>query len=220
MDPKVTTGEALVQLADELRVDLLFVGSYGRKGAKSGVGSTATLALRDSACSACLVRCEPNARPRDSPSTWCVAVDGGKSGMMAFAAVLKEHAVPGRDKIHVLCADFEQSSAKALEPYRQVLEQDGRFQHECCFAAMPNPELDNPGSVPEELLTRAERAGADFLVLGISGSTKLGSVCQDILALRSKTSVLMHKNDQEAAMKRSASIHHSKQQAKIITSLG
>lgn len=68
-------------LADELQVDVLFVGAYGRKGQKSILGSTASGALRNSACSVCLVR-RPPQKPISTPTTWCVAVDGGRASLM------------------------------------------------------------------------------------------------------------------------------------------
>ena len=47
-----------------------------------------------------------------------------------------------------------------------------------------NPPVPNPAllAVPESLVSRAERAQADYLVMGVSGPVKLGSVCDSVLA--------------------------------------
>lgn len=84
--PGITTAEALVQLADKCALDLLFMGTHGRKGPKSALGSTANAAMRQSACSVCLAQ-RPTSHDVASKRKWVVAVDGGRASLMGEAWV-------------------------------------------------------------------------------------------------------------------------------------
>ena len=74
------------------------------------------------------------------------------------------------------------NSGKRLRVGRRLFAWVRHFRHNATSPRRHPPTLFTPTpAVPESIVTRAERANADFLVLGIAGLTKLGSVCEDIL---------------------------------------
>lgn len=80
------TAESLLQLADECALDILFMGAHGRKGFKAALGSTAAAAMRQAACSVCVVE-HPEPHDMLSKRKWVVAVDGGRASMMGELSI-------------------------------------------------------------------------------------------------------------------------------------
>ncbi|CAG9460265.1 unnamed protein product [Pedinophyceae sp. YPF-701] len=195
-----TTTGILSALAEELELDLLVVGAFGRKGEKVEVlGSVADGALRKSNCTVVVVR--TTSYDLENSSAWTLAVDESKTSVHAFAAIVGRFAKKG-DKITVMHASFNRDGGKVLAPFQHCLEHEfkGEYEADTEFCSMP---YAGQNSVSAALMKFATDKQTDFLVMGISGwgKEKLGSVSEDVLMLSRVTAIAI-KDPYEVRAKR------------------
>lgn len=94
--------EELCRLANDTHVDLLVVGTHGRKGPKEKqtiLGSTTDFSLRNVHSHTVIVKARPPVPPAESSALFVVAVDGSGAASAAFDLV----ATAARDGDRVTC---------------------------------------------------------------------------------------------------------------------
>lgn len=190
---------ALVQFAEKTDVDLVAMGTHGRRGVKRVFfGSTAEEVLRTAPCPVLTTRTEDEAEEgRHSPASverLVVPVDFSKAsrGALQYAARLSEVYEAPLALVHVVNLpalpaayeiDFTDTDARAVEERaRDHLQEWGRFPEvESQIQALvvesgdPASTILDIASEPEDLIVMATR--------GLSGlkRTMLGSVAENVL---------------------------------------
>ncbi|GFH07350.1 uncharacterized protein HaLaN_02137, partial [Haematococcus lacustris] len=88
-DEGMSTCQTLTKMADRLAVDLLVLGSFGRKGEKLDMlGSVSDFSLRESAASLCIVR--STSSNFDRQAKFLFATDGSRAAALAFVMLVSK----------------------------------------------------------------------------------------------------------------------------------
>lgn len=205
------TSKILLELAQEHDVDILFIGTFGRKGTAgrieergglqriTSMGSTATTALREAPCNICLTSTKGGVEKAtqaviSAPTKWCLATDMGASSTSALFSLVTNVATEG-DAVHTIAADFDDKSADAVKQVGEFLKTQTKVKGSVEFVQMPCQKLSDATSVPEALVFFAEENKTDFLVVGVVGSKPLGSVMSDVVKDIGKLNILLYKSD-------------------------
>ncbi|GLC75209.1 hypothetical protein PLESTF_001607100 [Pleodorina starrii] len=207
-----STCECLTRLADKRSVELLVLGSWGRKGEKLDVlGTVSDFSLRQSHCSICIVRSTgssigglaggsgggaggPAGSISARPAKYLFATDGSHAAHLAFCYLVTYLYRPS-DSIHVVMVTTTDGTeeARTVEQYRDFMTKNklhGLAAVKC---------IDRLSTtVPEGIVEAVSQYGCDVLVVGISGygRKKLGSVSTDISHRASCTTIII-KDSQE-----------------------
>lgn len=190
------TCPALVRLAQELDLDLMCIGSYGRKGEKAAdvLGHVADGALRETSCSICVIKSSSFTLLKNM--TYVFATDNGRASQLAFCFLIGL-ANPG-DTVHVVMSHTDAKQQAVLQAYKDILVErklngDVHFLFDSVSA----------GGVADKLMAESERLEADMLVMGVANykTKKLGSVSEEVVR-HSRVSVLLVKDPMEAKERR------------------
>ncbi|KXZ53495.1 hypothetical protein GPECTOR_7g945 [Gonium pectorale] len=208
-----STCECLTRLADRHAVDLLVLGSWGRKGEKIDMlGSVSSFSLRQAHASIAIVRSTGSAgllggggggggvglmghvggdgvhvAPR--PARYLFATDGSHAAHLAFCFLVNYLMRPA-DRVTVVTVTGTDgaSEAKLLSGYSDYMRKHkvtGDVSVKCI------DRLSN--TVPEGIVEAVADHGCDVLAVGISGygRKKLGSVSTDISTRASCTTIII-----------------------------
>ena len=191
--------EAVVELAEELQVDFLYMGAFGAdsSGILNILGSTAEWCL--TACTASLVLVKSTAFELEDQRTFVIPVDSSDASAAAFAFVQQKLMKP-RDILHVVTISRGKGTGGLgiLGKYKDKM------------SAMPLDEasrttsLDSQGeNVAETIAAHCKQVQADFCVIGISGfmKEKLGSV-SDTVVRQARCTVMVVKDPREVSIQR------------------
>lgn len=184
----LTTCMSVTNLANKSNMDMLFVGSFGRKGEKLDMlGSVADASLRESHSSNCIVR--STGAKIELQATFMVAVDGSHASMIAFCMVASWLRRP-RDIINVVMVTGSDGVSE-----HTVIEEYSKFMtaHKIPGKAMVKTIDRMSSTVPEGILDAITETESNVLVLGISGygKKKLGSVSEDTVMQASCTTFII-----------------------------
>ncbi|GLI69710.1 hypothetical protein VaNZ11_014217 [Volvox africanus] len=201
-----STCECLTRLADKRSVELLVMGSWGRKGEKLDVlGTVSDFSLRQSHCSICIVRSTgssiggmagggggagtPAGAVSARPAKYLFATDGSHAAHLAFCFLVNYLYRPS-DAIHVVMVTTTDGTeeAKTVEQYRDYM-----VKHKINGGAYVKCIDLLSVTVPEGIVDSVPQYGCDVLVVGISGygRKKLGSVSSDISNRASCTTIII-----------------------------
>lgn len=188
-----STCESLTRLADKSSLDLLVIGSWGRKGEKLDVlGGVADFSLRQSHCSVCIVRSTGPGWGR--ALKYLFATDGSHAAHLAFCT-LTGYLMRPTDSVHVVMVTSKDGTEeqRVVEPYRQYMAQhkiSGEVSVKCIGRGST--------TLPEGIISAVDELGCGALCLGISGygKKKLGSVSEEISA-RAHCTTLIIKDHKE-----------------------
>ncbi|KAJ9509858.1 hypothetical protein QJQ45_011548 [Haematococcus lacustris] len=208
-DEGMSTCQTLTKMADRLAVDLLVLGSFGRKGEKLDMlGSVSDFSLRESAASLCIVR--STSSNFDRQAKFLFATDGSRAAALAFVMLVSKIR-RAMDIVAVTMVSTTDGVVEAgyLEHYKASKSSPPGHQATCphqqqeAFMA----KYSVPGkcfvrcidrlqqTVPEGILEAVRESGSDILAMGISGygRKKLGSVSEEI-SIRAPCTTLIIKD--------------------------
>eukprot|EP00877_Chromochloris_zofingiensis_P000888 jgi/Chrzof1/107/Cz01g03220.t1 len=173
--PGQSTCEALTALAEANKVDLLVLGSFGRKGEKLDMlGTVSDYSLRESHCSVCVVRSTTPSVADGDGRCYLFCTDGSRASALAFC-VLTHQIVKPQDKVLVVSAAAT-LSPDFFKPYEDLMK-TAKVSGQCV-----NHKLGPNDTVAGALLQLAKLKEVTSIVVGISGygKDKLGSVSEEI----------------------------------------
>ncbi|EFJ42884.1 hypothetical protein VOLCADRAFT_107074 [Volvox carteri f. nagariensis] len=202
-----STCECLTRLADKRGVELLIMGSWGRKGEKLDVlGTVSDFSLRQSHCSICIVRSTgssiggmaggsgggagvPAGIVSARPAKYLFATDGSHAAHLAFCFLVTYLYRP-TDSIYVVMVTSSDGTeeAKTVDMYKDYMS-----KHKINGAGYVKCIDRMTMTVPEGIVEAVTQYGCDVLVVGISGygRKKLGSVSTDISNRASCTTIIV-----------------------------
>uniref|UniRef100_A0A7S0QZT8 UspA domain-containing protein n=1 Tax=Chlamydomonas leiostraca TaxID=1034604 RepID=A0A7S0QZT8_9CHLO len=183
-----STCAALTTMADKAGVDLLVLGSFGRKGEKLDMlGTVSDFTLRQSHASLCIVR--STGSKFDKQARFCFATDGSHAAHLAFVVLINLLRRP-LDIVHVVMVSSTDGvlEQKCVEQYKQYMEAKG-VTGTTTVKCIDRLKM----SIPEGVLEAVADTDSDVLVMGISGygKKKLGSVSEDISVRASCTTIII-----------------------------
>lgn len=170
-----STCEALTKLAALQHVDMLVVGSFGRKGDKLDMlGSVADYSLRESHCSICIVR--STAQAIQGPATHMLATDGSRAAALAFCVLIHQLRRPEDVILVTHVVDGADNNPDILAPYQELMTKH-KVKGECYIHRKGRDD-----TVATGLLQAAAARQVDSIVLGTADyrNKRLGSVSQDV----------------------------------------
>ncbi|DBA85324.1 hypothetical protein WJX79_008291 [Trebouxia sp. C0005] len=192
-----STCEALIELTEELQVDILVVGSFGRKGERIDMlGTVSDFSLRAGNSDVCIVKSSSYAL--QNSVTWLFSTDDSHCAKAAFAALLYQILKPG-DKLHVVWVtteggDFDNADLQSYKDAMKAAKVEGT-----CF--LSGTKAGEP--IADGILAVANKMDVDILVMGIAGygAAKLGSVSAEC-CLKARCTTLVIKDPYEVKEKR------------------
>lgn len=183
-----STCSALTNMADKAGIDMLVLGSFGRKGEKLDMlGTVSDFTLRTSHASLCIVRSTGSKFGKQA--RFCFATDGSRAAHLAFVVLVNMLRRP-LDIVNVVMVSTTDGvlERKCVEQYKLYMEKNGVTGTTAvrCIDRMTM-------SIPEGILDAVHDTDSDVLVMGISGygKKKLGSVSEDISVRASCTTIII-----------------------------
>lgn len=183
-----STCEALTSVADKLHADLLFLGSFGRKGEKLDMlGTVSDHSLRHCNASVCIVR--STGSKFDAQCKFLFATDGSHAAAFAFCMLVKMLKRP-MDTVDVVYVTTKDGTAEqaTIDHYKEFMAENG-------VVGQAHVKTIDPLSmtVPQGVLDAVKEMDSDVLVMGISGygKKKLGSVSEPISVQASCTTIII-----------------------------
>ena len=170
-----TTLASLTTLAEKKKVDILVMGSHGRKGEKAEMlGTVSEGALRSSHASICIVRSN-STKITGSSCRYTFASDGSHASGIAFSVLVNYLALP-TDSINVVIVTAHENGheQQVASHYAAVLKEANLPGSAVVKRISPSTKIH------QGILEFAQEQTTDILVVGVSGygQKKLGSVSE------------------------------------------
>jgi nucleotide-binding universal stress UspA family protein len=171
-----STLQSLTTVAERQRIDILVLGSYGRKGEKlEMLGTTSDGALRSSHASICIVR--STSTKIGNACRYTFASDGSHASGIAFSVLVHFLALPS-DIINVVIVTTHDGGhdQEVADHYASVLK-EANLAGSAVIKRLPATKPIHSG-----ILDYVNEQSTDILVIGVSGygAKKLGSVSETI----------------------------------------
>jgi nucleotide-binding universal stress UspA family protein len=207
-----STCRALTNLAERSNTDILVLGNCGAKhvskatlgSSTSGLpplGSVTAGAIRESHASICIVRANSPLVTPNQRLKFVFCTDGSHASAIGFCLLVGQIARP-RDTVDVVTVTSGDGDCERqlMDQYQQYLKAKG-VEGEARIKTINLRET----TVSEGIISAAEEAEADILVLGIAnyGQVKLGSM-SDYAVRHCPTTVLILKDSAEVSAGRSS----------------
>ncbi|KAF6255956.1 universal stress protein family-domain-containing protein [Scenedesmus sp. NREL 46B-D3] len=173
-----STCQALMALAQEQRVDLLVVGSFGRKGERVDMlGTVSDYSLREGHSSVAIVRSSARASPPGS-RRYMFATDGSRAAAVAFLTLCHQLVRPG-DRVLLVSCSYDHQPASGPDYFKHYTAVAEKLQIPVETLSW---RVERDQSMSTGLLQLVALREVDCLVCGISGYSqkKLGSVSDEI----------------------------------------
>jgi len=188
-----STCQALTRMADKNSIDLLVVGSFGRKGEKLDMlGTVSDFSLRESHASICIVR--STGHKSHQQSKYLFATDGSHAAGLAFCILVALLRRP-LDIINVVMVTTSDGVKEqdTIAHYKEFME-----KHKAVGLAFVKTIDVRTTTIPQGILEAAHETDADVLVMGVSGygRKRLGSVSEEI-SVHANCTTLMIKDSRE-----------------------
>lgn len=172
----LSTLKTLTTLAERHKIDVLVLGSYGRKGEKlEMLGTVSDGALRSSHSSICIVR--STSSKIGSACRYTFASDGSHASGIAFSVLVHFLALPN-DIVNVVfvTAHDEGNEQEVAAHYASILK-EANLAGSAVVKRVPASTPIHSG-----ILDFVQEQSTDILVIGVSGygEKKLGSVSETI----------------------------------------
>ncbi|GAX72774.1 hypothetical protein CEUSTIGMA_g230.t1 [Chlamydomonas eustigma] len=185
-----STCQTLTKIAAKQKVNLLVLGSFGRKGEKlEMLGTVSDYSLRESPASICIVRSTGAKFDKMAKILFCT--DGSHAAALAFCTLIKCLKGP-MDIVNVVIVS---TGASDGVKERALMQHYHEFMvlHKVVGETLIKNIDTSKTAVHEGILEAASDMFADVLVLGISGygQKKLGSVSERISANASCTTLII-----------------------------
>ncbi|MEW5303050.1 MAG: hypothetical protein WDW38_001367 [Sanguina aurantia] len=183
-----STCTALTKMADKAAVDLLLIGSWGRKGEKLDfLGSVSDFSLRESHASICILR--STGTKWTTSCKYLFATDGSHASAVAFCQLVTLLMKPADTvSVVIVTSGDGMNELQIVQQYKEYMT-----AHMLPTAVVVRLVDLSKSSITNGILAASVENCCDALVLGVGGCgrKKLGSVSEDICTRANCTTIIL-----------------------------